>query len=162
MNREIFNHTFEIERDSPSGLVWKNPPTKQFAVGSVAGGRDERGYWRVRCKKSRFKVHRVIALMSGIITEEEFNTPSVVVDHRDGNPSNNKLDNLRKATQRLNCNNRSCHRDGRLVGATFERRTGRWFSRITTDRGTLHLGTFDTEEEAHNAYKAAYESLEQT
>lgn len=159
MYLETFSHVFSIARDSPSGLCWKNPTSSQSKEGSVAGGDDGRGYWRVRCNDKRFKVHRVVALLAGIITEEEFNNPTCIIDHIDGNPSNNLVENLRKTSQRINCGNRKEHRGGSRIGATFERRTGRWFSRISLKGKTRYLGTFDTEEEAHERYKTECESL---
>jgi hypothetical protein len=44
---------------------------------------------------------------------------------------------------------------GRLVGATLWKRNGRWRSQIKLNNTKVHLGIFDTEVEAHNAYKIA-------
>jgi hypothetical protein len=76
--------------------------------------------------------------------------PHCEIDHRDHNRANNRFDNLREATHAENHQNRKPTR-----GTTYERRTGRYFARIHVGDKTIHLGTFDTEEDAHQAYLAA-------
>lgn len=85
--------------------------------------------------------------------------PANQIDHRDGIRSNNVWSNLRAATQSENGQNLnpSTH-GGRLRGATKDGK--RWKAQIVAP-GKIHhhLGMFDTEQEAHEAYckaKAIY------
>lgn len=75
-----------------------------------------------------------------------------VVDHINGDTLDNRRENLRIVTNRENSQNRSTHRNGRLVGATYVRKNNRWQSQIQIRGRRKYLGYFKTEEQAHCAY----------
>jgi hypothetical protein len=108
------------------------------------------GYLRisvwVRGAMFKFFVHRIVwALAHG-----EY--PGCDIDHINGDPSDNRLANLRKATRAENARNGLRRMDG-LKGAY---RTGkRWFSTVWRDGRAVYLGTFDTELQAHEAWVKA-------
>jgi hypothetical protein len=81
-----------------------------------------------------------------------------VVDHLNGNMLDNRRSNLRVCTQRENMCNQTKHRNGRLVGAQ-KRKDGKFYSCILIDGKHKHLGSFNTEIEAHQAYLQAYNDL---
>lgn len=76
-------------------------------------------------------------------------------DHIDGNPLNNRRNNLRECTQKQNTWNarKPNHNTSGFKGVTFHTPTKKWFARIMTDGHRVHLGTFDTIEEARDAYQ---------
>lgn len=78
------------------------------------------------------------------------------VDHIDGNGLNNQRDNLRVITHRGNLQNRIEHRKGRLVGACLVNSKKHpltpWRADIRINGERKYLGTFKTEQEAHEAY----------
>lgn len=81
------------------------------------------------------------------------------IDHKDGNPSNNAISNLRLATSRQQKWNKCVQSNNRcgLKGAYYHacRKGKKWRSQIKVG-GKLHfLGYFHTAEEAHEAYAAA-------
>lgn len=102
---------FEYSEKSPTFLIWKNgvyyPHYKNpdFLVckrksGDVAGTLTG-GYYTV-CSKSRyFKVARVIY---AILVKDE---PSMIIDHIDGDPLNNNIQNLRAIPLEGNSRNRA-------------------------------------------------------
>jgi hypothetical protein len=78
-----------------------------------------------------------------------------VIDHQDRNPSNNRISNLRLATQLEN--NINMDRIENCKGYTFHNQAKKWLSRIIVDGEQKYLGGFDTEQEAREAYLAALE-----
>lgn len=78
-------------------------------------------------------------------------TPEDTVDHIDGNPLNNRRDNLRLVTRMGNCQNR-IFKPSR--GANFHKATGMWQARVGFNYTRIHLGLFPTREQAAAAAAA--------
>lgn len=83
--------------------------------------------------------------------------PEQDVDHINGDPLDNRWDNLRRASKHENLRNCSVHKDNKagLKGVCVTRK--RPTAQIYLNGKRTHLGTFDTVEEAHAAYCAAAE-----
>jgi hypothetical protein len=84
--------------------------------------------------------------------------PDSLIDHRDGNPLNNRRSNLREATSQQNQINR--HRLNRnngsgIRGVHLDAQTGRWRAQITVNRKNIQLGRFAELGEAIAARRAA-------
>ncbi len=92
------------------------------------------------------RMHRVIAARAGLDCLNE-------IDHITGDPLDNRRENLRAATRGQNIANSKRSKSG-LKGTTL-RPNGRWQSQICVNKRGINLGTFDTEEEAHDAYCGA-------
>lgn len=108
-------------------------------------GKDGKGYYQLQIDKYRTKIHRLIWLyVHGYMPK--------VIDHINGIRSDNRLCNLREATQRLNCQNRQHHRDGRLPGTSRIRGSTKWRAYYTIKGKQFHLGSYSTELEAHEVY----------
>lgn len=110
----ILNEWFEVDSDSPSGLIWKKKPVRsKLNVGDQAGSllTKEYGnqYWQIKLNYSVYKVHRVVYLLTHLNLGTEN-----VIDHIDGNGLNNSIDNLRLSDAILNCRNRKTSRNNRL------------------------------------------------
>lgn len=88
--------------------------------------------------------------------------PTPVIDHKDGDPSNNRIENLRAASRVLNAQNSRPHRDAisqfRGVSRSKSPRSP-WRARICAGRQELDLGWFRTEVEAALAYDTAARNL---
>lgn len=140
-----------IAPDSPSGLRWKITNSNRTQVNSIAGTQHKAGYWQVQVNGRIYKAHRLVALLCGILSS--IDAPAVV-DHIDGNNSNNQTDNLRVCTVRQNAQNLARHRGGHKVGAHFCNTKQRWVATIKIDGQPTHLGSFATEDDAHEAYLA--------
>lgn len=91
--------------DSPSGLRWKldrfSSKRLRAAQDSVAGSRKLRGHWQVKLNGKLLLTHRVVwELVNGPLQDGE------QIDHIDQDPTNNKVENLRKVSHTLNMRNR--------------------------------------------------------
>lgn len=141
-------HLFTYDKER-GVLIWRNPPqpnTKRL-LGKIAGTLDKDWYNCVMIKRKMFKVHRVIWFL------EKGEWPEAVIDHINGTKHDNRIENLRKCNHRENMQNMYRHREGRLLGAHWHKRSQTWHSSITIkNRKQIHLGSFSSALEAHEAY----------
>ena len=114
-------------------------------IGEKAGWHKHGGYMCVSVNAKSIYIHRVIFLM-------HYGYLPKYIDHIDGNPSNNKIENLRKATQSQNMANSNRTNKNKLKGTTFSKKQKKWVAAIMINYKRIHLGYFETELEAHNAY----------
>lgn len=99
----------------------------------------------------RYKAHRLAWLyMTGSF-------PSDVIDHIDGNPANNRWDNLRSVTQRENLMNRQIRSDNKsgVQGVIWAKREKKWRAEIKIKGKSKYLGLFSDIKEAAAARKKA-------
>lgn len=81
----------------------------------------------------------------------------IEVDHRDRNKLNNQRCNLREASTAENQHNRA-PRSGRAIpykGVRYDADRNKYRARITVNKRELHLGRYDTAEEAARVYDTA-------
>lgn len=116
-----------------------------------AGTRHYSGYRNVFIDGRCYIEHRVIWLY--VYGE----WPSVDIDHINRLRDDNRLQNLRLATREENCQNqpiRKTNKSGR-TGIYFHKISQKWAAVINVRKKQLHLGVFDTLEEAVAARKNA-------
>jgi hypothetical protein len=83
-----------------------------------------------------------------------------LIDHRDGDATNNRWANLRRATASENGANSRCRDNiSGYKGVVLCRGSGRWRASVCKDGQRRHLGMFATPEAAHAAYVAAARKL---
>lgn len=126
-------------------LTWR--VSRGPAAGTVAGNPNVRGYVPVMVDGTQFRAHR----LAWLLATGDDPGPSEI-DHRDGDRSNNRMDNLRLASRVENTRNRKP--TGRYLKGVERTPSGRYRAKIYVNHH-IHLGMFDTEEEAHAAYVAA-------
>lgn len=86
--------------------------------------------------------------------------PANEVDHRNTDKGDNRWDNLRQATTRLNGENkRRANRNSKTGFLGVSPHRNRFMARIKVNGKHKCLGTFDTPEQAHAAYVATKRQL---
>jgi hypothetical protein len=78
--------------------------------------------------------------------------PYEKVDHIYGQTLDNRRKHLKKCLHEDNTRNTEQHRNGKLVGTTYDKQSGRWKAQIRHNKRNKYIGTFDTELEAHQAW----------
>lgn len=127
-------------------LFWADAAHK--SVRGKRAGTFNRGYVLVMYKSKFYKAHRLAWLLT------HGSWPKEMIDHIDGDPSNNKLNNLRDVNNHINqCNRHKARVDSKsgLMGASPYR--NKWRSQIKRNGVIKYLGVFNTAQEAHEAYK---------
>ena len=109
------------------------------------------GYYQLGLKYNgshkRYKVHRIIAM---VYLGLDIDNPNQIIDHIDNNRKNNIINNLRIVNHQENCFNR-------ITTKGYRFRNGKYHAQIKLNYKKIHLGSFDTEQEARNAYLEAKE-----
>lgn len=81
------------------------------------------------------------------------------VDHVNGNSLDNRKSNLRLVNNRQNAQNRHHSRTSKYPGVSWYKSNKKWASNIEINGKTKHLGYFDNEIDAANAYQKACSQL---
>jgi len=107
----------------------------------VATAPDPLGYCYVTWRRKHYAVHRVVFLLVyGWLPD--------CVDHIDGNPQNNCVENLRPATRLQNQFNRRPNARSKTGVKNVTPHQGKWQVRFSVNRKTHHYGCYATVEEA--------------
>ena len=142
MNKKIPTDIGEyITYDPKTGILtrFKAPSNRGPKNLGPITDKSKTGYIRLRFRMYRFNAHRVAwFLMTGAQPE--------VIDHIDGDRSNNIFSNLRSGSHRDNMRNHARHRAGRTPGISYHKQHKKWM--VYTLGKKKHLGYFQTELEA--------------
>lgn len=97
VNQEILKS--QLRYDKPSGKFFRLTSSGSNIIGTEAGYVHQTGYMKVGVLGGSYYSHRLVWLY----TYGEF--PKVNIDHIDGNPLNNCIDNLMECNQEQNARN---------------------------------------------------------
>ncbi|WQZ00715.1 HNH homing endonuclease [Xanthomonas phage NP1] len=128
-------------------LSWKVDRGGTAKAGSVTGCANSHGHLHVRVHGKLYKAHRLAWLLhTGA-------WPSQQLDHADGDPSNNRIANLRECSQAENVQNQRKRSDNKsgVQGVSWHKNTNKWQAQIEVGGKNIYLGVFNTIEEAAQA-----------
>lgn len=140
-----------LRYDPKTGLFkWRIDQHRSLKAGTIAGGPTFQGRTAIGINGRIYFASRLAVLwMTGA-------WPAFTVDHRNGDPSDDRWSNLRIATLSQNHQNRRVSNKRKLPkGVSWEKQTCRYKASICVNYRRITLGRFDIPEEAHAAYMAA-------
>ena len=129
-----------------SGAVERFFKRKGWSI--VENTANENGYNKIGINGRNIKRHRLLAYCF-LGLENIIGTLSgeIVIDHINGIRIDNRVKNLWITTQQGNNHNRT-----KAKGYGWNKQSKKWRAEIRLNGKTIHLGLYDTEEEAREAY----------
>jgi hypothetical protein len=141
-----------LDYDGETGaFTWRQTFSSHAIKGRAAGCFRKDGYLMIRVGKKLMYAHRLaILLHTGV-------EPAGIVDHIDGNPSNNRVSNLRVITQAGNTQNRRrANKNSRTrVRGVSVNRYGKYCAQVMVNRVHVYREVFDDISEASKAVQNA-------
>lgn len=152
---DLLNSIFNY--DPETGIfTYKIKPCSWKNIGDIAGSINGKGYWQLRYKNRYFRANR----LAWLLYYGEW--PKGVIDHKDTDILNNKIDNLRDIEANKNQQNQrrpSKNNKTGYLGVSYKPDKNKYYSTIMLNRKSKHIGSFRTPEEAHEAYIRAKREL---
>lgn len=142
-----FKDIFYYDVESPSFLSWKIDHYKIKAGDNVKCDKGN-GYIRIHYRRKSYVAHRIIVTLFG------FDVDGKVVDHIDGNPFNNLIENLRVVSQKENRRNSKIRKDntsGYSGIKFFENKRHwifNWHENGRRNTKTFHIRNFNNDKDA--------------
>ena len=136
----------EIFEYRDGNLYWKKCSSNKIKFGQKAGTIAKRGCIHINYNHKIYKAHRLIFMMNyGYLPK--------IVDHIDGNPLNNLIENLRPATELQNHHNSviSKRNTSGIKGICWSKDKNKWLARCNFNYKPHFVGYFDKINEAQLA-----------
>jgi hypothetical protein len=130
-------------------LIWKRPAASRAKPGNKAGNLNSKGYLQLKFNGRSLSCHRIVW---AILKRED--PQKFPLDHINGDRLDNRIENLRKVTNRQNQWNQKGAK-----GYCFDKHKKKWKAAIALNGKTKNLGHFDTKQQAREAYLRAKEKL---
>ncbi len=136
-------------------FIRRSAPKHEHRIGKVAGCFcPARGYVEISIDDRLYLAHR----LAWFYVHGEW--PNVI-DHVNGDMADNRIANLRNTNKAGNSQNRKSKpgSSSKYVGVSWHTRSGKWQAAIKRNKKGRHLGFFDVEEDARDAYLKAKQEL---
>lgn len=111
------------------------------------------------CKNNVKKTYSIQQLVATAFLNHITCKFDLVVNHKNFIRTDNKISNLEIITHRENTNRKHLKSSSIYTGVGWHKRIKKWQSRIVVKRKINHLGYFENEIDAHNAYQKALKNL---
>lgn len=108
-------------------------------------------------KNKTYTIHQLVAIT--FLNHKPDGTLKIIVDHKDNNNLNNRLDNLQLISQRENSSKDRKGGSSKYTGVYWDKRDSKWVSQLLINNKHKNLGYFDNEIEAADAYQIALKKL---
>lgn len=141
-----------LHYDPETGIfIWRVSRGGKVIAGSTAGLVQRNGYVYIRVDRRRYLAHR----LAWLYIHGKF--PSDQIDHINRVRTDNRISNLRAATNAENTQNRSKRSDNTsgVIGVYWDNKRQKWRAQIRLNGHNIFLGSYQTVEEAAAARAAA-------
>jgi hypothetical protein len=131
--------------DADTGeFTWLVDINNKTTTGNRAGSQRKDGYRELCINYKRYLEHRLAWLYT------HGTMPTDYIDHIDRDPSNNRINNLRVATQSQNMTNSTKRKDNStgVIGVSFNKNANKYYAYIWLNKKRISLGYHNTIEEA--------------
>lgn len=151
----------QVSYDPKTGILTRQrkPNKSKAMLGPIKGTKKDEGHLKVAIDGVEKYLHQIAWYL-------HYGTwPTEIIDHIDGDPTNNKINNLRLVTKHENVlNQRRAHKTNRsgLLGAHWIEEKKKFHSSIWFKNKKYNLGYYDTAQAAHEAYVQAKRNLHST
>lgn len=154
ITQDRLKELFFYEPETGKFFVVKNRKGSSKKVGSVLGSKTKAGYVEADIDGKKYTLHRLAFLyMTGCF-------PDGFVDHKNRDKSDNSWNNLRVVTHQQNTeNNIAPRKHGSLGCRGVHKYKNKYRAKIVSNSKQIHLGTFETMQEAANAYLVAKQQI---
>lgn len=150
ITQERLMELFTYCKDSGHLYVAKNRKGSSKKIGDITGSKTKNGYIEVDIDSKRYTIHRLAFLY----VNGKF--PDSVVDHINGDKSDNSWNNLRECSQGDNLQNIHKVKSTNTTGYTgVYVYKDKFRAKINIEGKQIHLGEFVQVEDAYAAYCAA-------
>ena len=143
MTQELVQELFDYKNGE---LYWKKKLSFRKNVGTKVGHVSKKGYCTTCVNYQHYYIHRLVFLMfKGYLPKQ--------VDHINGNPSDNRIENLREATPQQNAWNKKKKSNTKsgIKGIYWHLSKQKWHARIGVNYKHIHVGYYDDLVEAEKA-----------
>jgi len=133
-----------LDYDPLTGIFTAKIDRGNLKVGGQQGSLTLDGYLELRIHDKLYKAHRLAWLwVYGYFPEN-------LIDHKNGDKLDNRIDNLRETTKACNSQNSKiyCTNTTGYKGVCYHKRTGRWLSQVHFKGRGIYIGAFDSSIEA--------------
>jgi hypothetical protein len=127
-------------------VFWDEKKTNNYIQGwNIHKKISSKNYYYYNINYKKIKEHRILAYT---FLNLDINDKDKQIDHINGNRNDNRLENLRIVSNQQNQFNRKNTKG-------YSKQNNKFIAKIRINKKQIHLGCYDTEEEAHNAYLEA-------
>lgn len=125
--------------------------SSRYAGTEAMTARQSSGHLHGRIFDQRFYAHRVVFAMT------RGHWPSQSIDHINGDPADNRPENLRDVSHRINHQNQNPRKNNTsgVIGVSFNKRLQKWQASITINYRNIHIGFFEEKSDAIEARQLA-------
>ena len=143
-----------LNYDKDTGIfTWLKTTSRLAMAGSVAGSLDRNGYLIIKVNGKKYKSHR----LAWFYIYKCF--PSLSIDHINNNKLDNRIANLREATQSQQSHNRPALKRNVLGVKGVRKHGNKYHALICKDGKQTFLGAFSTIKDAALAYTTAAQTI---